>query len=746
MKPKRLFKSSTTNYMWAGGDSLQGQVAHPGNNNLALYTTQSEQYNTPAPAVPMANFDPTHSNVGKRPYSGGAASHYKARTKNTVTDDQLGQGVEMTLPEQQGGSGMPSMPSGPSAGGIASAAGSVAGVISDSIEVDYDNKLGNDTLGYHNFGDASQHTTKGALKGVQTGAEIGGNFGPAGTIIGMGIGGIAGSIAGGKKGREELDAATDSYNASVDSHFANIDAQKGKYGGRLRQYGNGGDLKSKQDNTRTNINIPKNLNVENALNAEESGRAMGMGFGDELEINSRVRNSGYISDPSIEDARKRGLKHQQNLINNGYTIPFGSNDTIYREGLPQFKDGGDLTEFNGEKHEQGGIALPAMDAEVEDGETSVDNYVFSDSLNLDKDMIKDLELPKGLTGKSFADASKHLNKKFPRENDMFANKAKERYFERLKAFQESVRPKDPQGLFKYGGYNDPFARDENQEFRETPQNSRLSFSQSVDNDIKRWNNEPRNVNNNPTQYDLDQYEMLDNPNYFDDLTLNGDYSRQNQSSNGKSSKRTPRYTRPNNTRRSMPGTNIQNGIDASARMAPIITSGINLGRNMKPNEKLDLDMFNTSVPIEENLVDRSKIHDDINISARAADHGLRNASGGSRSSYLNNRLGLLDRTLSAQTNARISSDTADAAEKSRVAQLRLRQDAMNQRNRYGVQTINDQNEGVREGLTQDSIANLGNQMGDYGTEGYRRNSVNSMYDYKVDRTGNVHYKNKKKKK
>jgi len=666
MKPKRLFKSSTTNYMWAGGNLPQ--EINLGQSNAQGLTVSKPQYEHPGNAeLTQYTMDPQQ--IANQPMA--------------TNDAQL-----FGNPGGAGG--------GSPAGGIANAAGSVAGVISDSIKVDQQS-MGNETLGTFNYGDASQITNKSALKGFQTGTKIGSTFGPVGTIVGGGIGAIAGSISGGKEARKQRDAAQDAYDNAVDNRFDNIDAQKGKYGGRLKQYGDGGKLE--------NAGKRGMMKAKIALGSEfgnPAARRMTRYNPDTYTFEDGTTGTHYMGSygkHAIPGIQKVDGKMQ--LLNDPKRGPesmeFESSEDAeyfaknYKDVAPmmrtQFKDGGDLTEFNGQTHENGGIQLPAMDAEVEDGETSVDNYVFSDSLSLNKDMIKDLELPKGLTGKSFADASKHLNKKFPRENDMFANKAKERYFERLKAFQESVRPKEPNGLFRDGG----FFKD-----RATRQSDR---------DVARWQKE--NIANNT-----------------DPITVNA----------------------PNNQRRlTMEPGKANDAINGISRMAPIITSGINLGRNMKPNEKLDLDMFNTSVPIEENLIDRSKIYDDINISARAADQGLRNASGGSRSSYLNNRLGLLDRTLSAQTNARISSDTADAAEKSRVAQLRLRQDAMNQRNRYGVQVINDQNEGVREGLTQDSIANLGNQMGDYGTEGYRRNSVNNMYDYKVDRYGNVYYKNKKKK-
>ena len=50
--------------------------------------------------------------------------------------------------------------------------------------------------------------------------------------------------------------------------------------------------------------------------------------------------------------------------------------------LKRYQNGGELTEFNGLKHEQGGLPLGSI-AEVEDGETRYSDFIFSDSINYD---------------------------------------------------------------------------------------------------------------------------------------------------------------------------------------------------------------------------------------------------------------------------------------------------------------------------------------------------------------------------
>lgn len=87
-----------------------------------------------------------------------------------------------------------------------------------------------------------------------------------------------------------------------------------------------------------------------------------------------------------------------------------------------FAEGGSmdpLTEFNaGGSHEQnplGGIPQgTAPDGKtnlVEQGETKLNaaNYIFSDKIKVDKDIAKELNLPKNAVGKTFAEVSKSIN-------------------------------------------------------------------------------------------------------------------------------------------------------------------------------------------------------------------------------------------------------------------------------------------------------------------------------------------------
>jgi hypothetical protein len=89
----------------------------------------------------------------------------------------------------------------------------------------------------------------------------------------------------------------------------------------------------------------------------------------------------------------------------------------------QFKMGGNLTEYNGNKHENGGI--PIGQAEVEGGETNHQGYIFSDTLKLGKN--------------TFADISKKINNKYSkRPDDKISKESKERELGNLMKVQEST--------------------------------------------------------------------------------------------------------------------------------------------------------------------------------------------------------------------------------------------------------------------------------------------------------------------
>jgi hypothetical protein len=115
-----------------------------------------------------------------------------------------------------------------------------------------------------------------------------------------------------------------------------------------------------------------------------------------------------------------------------------------------FADGGpmaQLTEFNaGGTHEENpiggipqGVAPNGQVNLVEQGETKLnsEDYVFSDSLKVDKETAKNFGLPNNTVGKTFADASKTLNMpKSRRENDTIEENAIKRNLDNLMGAQE----------------------------------------------------------------------------------------------------------------------------------------------------------------------------------------------------------------------------------------------------------------------------------------------------------------------
>jgi hypothetical protein len=114
-----------------------------------------------------------------------------------------------------------------------------------------------------------------------------------------------------------------------------------------------------------------------------------------------------------------------------------------------------LTEFNeGGTHEEnplGGIPQgTAGDGRlnlVEEGETKLNaaNYIFSDTLKLDKGIAAAFNLPKGDVGKTFSDISKRLNRpNSRRDNDTIEQNAVQRDLENLMLAQEAFKQVDLQ--------------------------------------------------------------------------------------------------------------------------------------------------------------------------------------------------------------------------------------------------------------------------------------------------------------
>ena len=136
--------------------------------------------------------------------------------------------------------------------------------------------------------------------------------------------------------------------------------------------------------------------------------------------------------------------NQQDLRTNMANFSANGGDLFaYGGQMPQ-----QLTEFNSSgTHEQnpnGGImqgtGANGQPNLVEEGETKHEDYVFSDRLKINPIISGEFKLPKGLNGKTFAQASKYLNREAKeRPNDLISKNAVKAHLAKLTAAQEGLK-------------------------------------------------------------------------------------------------------------------------------------------------------------------------------------------------------------------------------------------------------------------------------------------------------------------
>lgn len=106
-----------------------------------------------------------------------------------------------------------------------------------------------------------------------------------------------------------------------------------------------------------------------------------------------------------------------------------------------------LTEFNeGGLHSQNkyggipqGLSPDGKMNTTEQGETKKNNYVYSNQLYINEDLVKEMNLPNYIKGKSFANASKSINDKFKDRSDIHSESTKNELLKRLTDAQEYLK-------------------------------------------------------------------------------------------------------------------------------------------------------------------------------------------------------------------------------------------------------------------------------------------------------------------
>lgn len=115
--------------------------------------------------------------------------------------------------------------------------------------------------------------------------------------------------------------------------------------------------------------------------------------------------------------------------------------------MTRYAQNGGLTRFDtGGTHSQnpnGGINIGNNNS-VEENETKSGNFVYSNRIFLDSNVVSQYNLPKSLVGKSVADATKLIDNKFKGRNDKISQSTKNSMLSKVAEAQESMKPPEPE--------------------------------------------------------------------------------------------------------------------------------------------------------------------------------------------------------------------------------------------------------------------------------------------------------------
>lgn len=192
------------------------------------------------------------------------------------------------------------------------------------------------------------------------------------------------------------------------------------------------------------------------------------------EIHANIQNLRFYNnlkpDQYIDEETMKNIKIQekQYLLEkfNSEEIRGMLNSTVYNDNsknnihfaaqggyinqntnMNRYAQGGDLTQFNeGGLHSQnplGGVPIGNNNS-VEQGETKQNNFVYSNRIFLDSNIVSQYNLPKSLIGKSVADATKYIDDKFKGRNDKISQSTKNGMLSKIAEAQEAMKPQEPE--------------------------------------------------------------------------------------------------------------------------------------------------------------------------------------------------------------------------------------------------------------------------------------------------------------
>lgn len=202
------------------------------------------------------------------------------------------------------------------------------------------------------------------------------------------------------------------------------------------------------------IQLGKNLANLFNINNLNKYKTNNQSVKEKIELGSSALNSTAYLNPFNLGAKAKLSLNQQilkrsltEMSQNGVENAFKDNIKPGKMNMNQYADGGQLTHFNeGGLHEEnpnGGVPVGGNNT-VEQGETKKNNYVYSNRLYINEDLAKQFNLPFSIRGKTFADASKIIEKPFIDKSSTPDKLTLKEHLDRLRDAQEDLKSQEQQ--------------------------------------------------------------------------------------------------------------------------------------------------------------------------------------------------------------------------------------------------------------------------------------------------------------
>lgn len=363
-----------------------------------------------------------------------------------------------------------------------------------------------------------------------------------------------------------------------------------------------------------------------------------------------------------------------------------------------------------------------------------------------KNLIEDFNLPKYLKGKSFAEASKAINKKFDGREDMHAEETKKELLDRLAKAQEYVKMQESLKANSQevpDMMNGQIPSEVNQHFLGGMVFDEGTKAQSsIDGAIQGastgmglagpWGAAVGGVLGlgagligGGKQEEKQQITPAGATNDFEgggDIGMAGAvFNSTKDFLDGKVGKGKGFFGKA--------GDWIGDNYGNILRSAPIASNAIQL-KNLEKPDPVSLNRMDArykTTPVDERTLE-NRVQNEANNTTRA----LANASNGSIGALRSNLLGSQLQKTNALSNAYMQADQVNRQENQAAQQFNQRTDMMNLRQDTVEQQMNDQNEGAYNSMKSALQSQLATDIGNFGKEKVNMKQVAEMFGYGWD--------------